>query len=98
VPEPRILDISATMKPKIEALQALKTINYSTAMRLKHRLSSSGRNLPLLDVVNQSSLDKLVEENVRGIAKIAASSTSYSAAEEFRYVGVTYRIPAKYLK
>jgi LmbE family N-acetylglucosaminyl deacetylase len=86
VPQPKTLDISATFNKKLKALQALKTINYSTAMRLKARLTSSGRKLPLLDVVNDASVNKFVEENVRGLGK----------TEEFRYAGVEYRIPAKY--
>jgi LmbE family N-acetylglucosaminyl deacetylase len=98
VPEPRTLDISATFARKLKAVQALKTINYSTAMRLNARLTATGRKLPLLNVVNEASVNKLVEENVRGLAKVAASATSYSLAEEFRYAGVNYRIPAKYLK
>jgi LmbE family N-acetylglucosaminyl deacetylase len=86
VPQPKTVDISATFDKKLKAMQALKTINYSTAMRLKERLTSSGRKLPLLDVVNDATVSKLVEENVRGLGK----------TEEFRYAGVEYRIPAKY--
>jgi len=86
VPQPKVVDISATFDRKLKAAQALKTSNYSTAMRLKARLASTGRRLPLLDVVNEVSVNKLIEENVRGLGK----------AEEFRYAGVEYRIPAKY--
>jgi hypothetical protein len=82
----------------LKAAQALKTINQSNAMRLKTRLASSGRRLPLLDVVNESSINALVEQNVRGLARIAANGTSYSQAEEFRYAGTEFRIPAKYRK
>jgi LmbE family N-acetylglucosaminyl deacetylase len=98
VPEPKTLDISGTFGRKLKAVQALKTTNYSTAMRLKSRLASTGRKLPLLDVVDDSTVNKLAEENVRGLAKIAADGSPYPMAEEFRYAGVKYRIPAKYLK
>jgi LmbE family N-acetylglucosaminyl deacetylase len=98
VPQPRTLDISATLDRKIKAVQALKTVNHSTAMRLKARLTSTGRKLPLLEVVNEASINKLVEENVRGLAKTVSASTSHSLAEEFRYAGHNYRVPAKYLQ
>ena len=98
VPQPKIIDISETFDKKLKAVQALKTINHSTAMRLKARLDSTGRKLPLLNVVNAASINKLIEENVRGLAKIASDSTSFSLAEEFRYAGITYRIPSKYLQ
>lgn len=88
VPQPKIVDISDTFDKKLKAVQALKTINHSMAMRLKTRLTSTGRKLPLLDVVNEASINKLVEQNVRGLAKV----------EEFRYAGVAYRIPSKYLQ
>jgi hypothetical protein len=46
--------------------------------------------------MNDASINELVEENVRGLAKIAAAATSYAMAGEFRYAGVNFRIPAKY--
>jgi LmbE family N-acetylglucosaminyl deacetylase len=98
VPEPKVVDISGTFGKKLKAVQALKTVNHASAMRLKARLTSTGRKLPLLAEVNDASINKLVEENVRGLAKAAASQTPYTMAEEFRYAGVNYRIPAKYLQ
>lgn len=98
VPQPKILDISKTFDRKLRAVQALQTINRSTAMRLKARLTSTGRRLPLLDTLNKASVDKLVEENVSALARIAADGSPYAKAEEFRYAGHTYRIPAKYLQ
>lgn len=97
VPEPKTLDVSGTLSKKIEAVQALKTINHSNAMRLKSRLTATGRKLPLLEKVDEVSINKLAEENVRGLARIAADRTTYSAAEEFRYAGLSYRIPKRYL-
>jgi LmbE family N-acetylglucosaminyl deacetylase len=98
VPETKLVDISPTFGRKLKAVQALRTVNHSAAMRLKTRLASSGRKLPLLAEVNEASINKLVEENVRGLAKLAAAATPYTMAEEFRYAGVNYRIPAKYLQ
>ena len=98
VPEPKIVDISRTFDRKVKAIQALKTINRSSALRLKSRLTSTGRRLPLLDVVDETSVNRLAEENVRGLSKIAAEGSPYSMAEEFRYAGLKYRIPTKYLQ
>lgn len=97
VPQPKMVDISATLDRKLKAAQALKTINYSMAARLKERLTATGRKLPLLSQVNDASVNALVEQNVRGLAKVAAEGTSYGAAEEFRYAGVNFRIPAGYV-
>lgn len=96
VPQPKVVDISRTFDKKLRAVQALKTVNQSAAMRLKARLTSTGRRLPLLDVINEASINGLVEQNVRGLAKVASAGTSYSLAEEFRYAGLEFRIPAKY--
>jgi LmbE family N-acetylglucosaminyl deacetylase len=96
VPELKIVDIGAAFDKKLKAVQALRTVNYSMAMRLKQRLTSSGRRLPQLDDMNQKAVDALVEQNVRGLAKIASAGTGIGMAEEFRYAGISFRIPGKY--
>ena len=96
-PQPKVMDIAATFDRKLRAAQALKTINYSMAMRIKQRLESSGRRLPLLDNVDDASVQKLVEINVRKLGQIAAGKTSYKLGEEFEYAGEAYQIPSKYL-
>ncbi len=96
-PQPKAMDISAVFDKKLRAAQALKTINYSMAMRIKQRLESTGRRLPLLDKTDEASVQKLVEINVRKLAQIAAEKTSYQLAEEFEYAGEAYQIPSKYL-
>jgi len=98
VPELKIVDISATFDKKLKAVQALKTINYSMAMRIRQKLISTSRRLPQLDRVDEEAVNALVAENIRGLAKIAANGTSHKMAEEFRYAGVSFRIPRKYLK
>ena len=98
VPELKTTDIAAVLAKKVTAVQSLRTINYATAMRLKTRLNATGRKLPLLDVVNDTTVNRLAEENVRGLARIAAAGSGFSVAEEFRYAGLKYRIPAKYLQ
>jgi len=96
VPQPKMVDISGVLDKKIRAVQALKTINRSLAMRLKQRLEATERRLGLLDNVTDSAVAKLAEERVQGLAKVCAEDTSFSAAEEFRYAGVEFRIPVAY--
>jgi LmbE family N-acetylglucosaminyl deacetylase len=96
VPQVKIVDIASTFDKKLRAVQALKTVNYANAMRLKARLTSTNRKLPMLEAVNEASVNRLAGENVRGLAKLSAAGSEYPMAEEFRYSGVEYRIPAKY--
>jgi hypothetical protein len=91
------MDISAAFDKKLRAAEALKTINYSMAMRVKQRLESTGRRLPLLDKTDEASVQKLVEINVRKLSQIAAEKTNYKLAEEFEYAGEAFQIPSKYL-
>lgn len=98
VPQPKVVDIASTFSKKLQAAQALKTINHSMAMRIKDRLETTGRRLPLLDEVDDASVSKLVEINVRKLAEIAAKDTDHTQAEELHYAGVEYQIPTKYLQ
>ena len=52
----------------------------------------------MLDEVDEESVNKLVEINVRKLAEIAAKDTEHKQAEEFHYAGVEYQIPSQYLK
>ncbi len=94
-PQPKIIDIAASFDKKLRASQALQTVNYSMAMRIRKRLDESGRRLPLLDVVNEEAVRKLVEINVRKLAEIAAKDSAYKLAEEFLYAGPEFQVPAK---
>ena len=96
VPQVKQFDIAATLATKEKAAQALKTTNDAVARRLKARLDATNRRLPALQAINEASINALVHENVQGLARIAAQGTNFKAAEEFRYAGLAYRIPAKY--
>ncbi|MCP5120244.1 MAG: PIG-L family deacetylase [bacterium] len=98
VPQPRVVDITATLGKKLRAAQALTTANRSMAMRIKRRLDETGRRLPLLDTVDDASVDKLVEINVRKLGEIGAEGKSFQYGEEFHYAGIEYGIPSDYLK
>ena len=94
VPQPKVMDIASTLDKKLRAAQALKTIHYAMAMRIRERLAATKRRLPLLDTVNDASVAKLVEINVRQLAEIAAKDSPYQVAEEFHYAGPDYQVPA----
>lgn len=97
-PQPKQLDVAGQLDKKIRAAQALQTANRSMAMRIKKRLEESGRRLPLLDAVDDDSIRRLVEINVRKLAEIGAEDTDFDLAEEFHYAGVEYQIPSSYLE
>ena len=98
VPQPIRVDIGDVFARKLRAAQALRTVNRNRAMRLKQSLEASGRRLPLLDPVDDGAVDKLTEENLRGLAAICAQGSSYKLAEEFRHAGIEYGIPSQYLR
>jgi LmbE family N-acetylglucosaminyl deacetylase len=94
-PQPKVLDIAAAFDKKLRAAQALKTMNYAMAMRIRQRLDESGRKLALLDTVNDGAVLKLVEINVRKLAEIGAKDSSFKQAEEFMYAGPDFQVPQK---
>lgn len=98
VPQPVRVDIGGVFARKLRAAQAMRTVNTSRAMRLKETLQATGRRLPLLDTVNDQAVDKLTEENLRGLGTVCAEGSGYKLAEEFRYAGIEYGIPSKYLR
>ena len=98
VPQPKSVDIAKTFDRKLRAAQALKTVNHSLAMRIKDRLDSTNRRLPLLDQVTEESINRLVEINITKLAGNAAEGTNFKQAEHFHYAGVEFQIPAAYRK
>lgn len=98
VPQPKVVDIAAEFNRKLRAAHALATINRADAMRIRQRLESTGRRLPLLDTVNELAVNRLVEINVRKLAEIAARDSQYKQAEEFHYAGPDFQVPSKFRK
>ncbi|MCP5113124.1 MAG: hypothetical protein GY953_20025 [bacterium] len=98
VPRPKVVDITTTVEQKLRAAQALKTANWSMAKRIKQRLDETGRQLPLLETVDGTSVNKLVEINVRKLGEIGAEGKEFQYGEEFHYAGLEYRIPPRYLR
>jgi LmbE family N-acetylglucosaminyl deacetylase len=98
VPQPLRVDIADAFQRKLKAALAMRTVNRNRAMRVKQTLEAAGRRLPLLETVNDRAIDKLAEENLRGLGAVCAEGSAYKLAEEFRYAGIEYGIPSKYLR
>jgi LmbE family N-acetylglucosaminyl deacetylase len=98
VPQPVQVDIRPWFAKKLAAARELKTVNRTRAERLRERLAAAGQRLPLLATVDAAAAARLAEENLRGLAALCAQGSSHTLAEEFRYAGVEYGIPAKYLR
>ncbi|MFN9894733.1 MAG: PIG-L deacetylase family protein [Acidobacteriota bacterium] len=98
VPQPVQVDISPWFSKKLAAAHELKTVNRARAERLRERLAAAGQRLPLLETVDDAAAARLAEENLRGLAALGAEGSKYAMAEEFRYAGVEYGIPTKYLR
>jgi hypothetical protein len=60
------------------------------------RLAATGRHLPLLDSINEESVNRLVEIRLRNLARDAAQGSPLSLAEEFEYAGAEIQTPAAY--
>ena len=82
-PQLRTANVSSARVKRLTAAQGLKTINDSTAMRIKDRLESTGCCLPLLDlIIDDDSVNRLVESTC-ATRRIAANGTSRNAEEFF---------------
>lgn len=82
----KIIDISSTIDRKIRALQQHKTMMRHTAYTLKEKLAEANLRLPLLDTVDENSINKLVEIQVRERAAAVGKKHGMQYAEEFHYV------------
>lgn len=83
-PQLKVANVSSALVKRLKAAQGLKTINHSTAMRIKDRLESTGRCLPLLDLINDDdSVNRLVEINVRNSAKLRPREPAANTLRSF---------------
>jgi LmbE family N-acetylglucosaminyl deacetylase len=82
----KIVDITSTIDRKIRALQQHKTMMRHTAYSLKEKLAEANLRLPLLDIVDENSTNKLVDIQVRERATAVGKKHAVQYAEEFHYV------------
>jgi LmbE family N-acetylglucosaminyl deacetylase len=84
----KIVDITSTIDRKIRAVQQHKTMMRHTAYSLKEKLAEADLRLPLLDTVDENSIDKFVDIQVRERAAAVGKKHGMQYAEEFHYVAV----------
>jgi hypothetical protein len=94
VAQPKIVDITTTFERKLRAVRALKTRNRALAVDIRQRVSNRGKRLPLLNAINDESLDRLAEIRLLGLAQLAGKSNEWPPAEEPFYAGSDYQIPS----
>jgi len=87
VPQPKVIDISASVERKLTALRALATYNRAFAGDVNSRLARTGRRLPILDGPDESAADRLLEVRVRELARKCATGSGVSLAERFLVSG-----------
>jgi LmbE family N-acetylglucosaminyl deacetylase len=82
----KIVDITGTIERKIRAIQAHKTMMRHTAFSLKEKLEEAKLRLPLLDSVDENSVNRLINIQVRERAAAVGAKHGMKYAEEFHYV------------
>lgn len=82
----KIVDITATIDRKIRALQAHKTMMRHTAYSLKEKLAEANLRLPLLDTIDEESVNRMVDIQVRERAAAVGARHGMKYAEEFHYI------------
>ncbi len=85
----KAIDISSTIDRKIRAIQAHKTMMRHAAHQTRAKLAQAGLRLPLLDEINEASINKLVDIQTRERAEALGKRHGLKLAEEFHYVPIT---------
>jgi len=84
----KVVDISSTIDRKVRAIQAHKTMMRHTAFSLKEKLAAAGLRLPLLDVVNEESINKMVDIQTRERAAAHGKKHGLPYAELFHHIPI----------
>jgi LmbE family N-acetylglucosaminyl deacetylase len=84
----KVVDITNYIERKIRSIQAHKTMMLHTAHLLKKKLARAGLRLPLLDVINEESVNKLVDIQTRERAASIGAKHGMKYAEHFHYIPI----------
>jgi LmbE family N-acetylglucosaminyl deacetylase len=82
----KIVDITSTIDRKIRAIQQHKTMMRHTAYTLKEKLAEANLRLPLLDTIDEESVNRMVDIQVRERAAAVGKKHGMEYAEEFHYI------------
>ena len=84
----KVVDIGATIDRKIRAIQAHKTMMRHSAFALKEKLAEANLRLPELDTIDEASVNKLIDVQIRERAEAQAAGHGMKYAEVFHYVPI----------
>jgi LmbE family N-acetylglucosaminyl deacetylase len=84
----KAVDISSTIDQKIRAIQQHRTMMFHTAHQLKEKLAQAKLRLPLLDTIDDESVNKLIDIQIRERAQYQGSRHGLKYAEEFHYIPI----------
>lgn len=84
----KAVDISATLDRKIRAIQAHKTMMRHMALQTKAKLAQAGLRLPLLDAMNEETINRFVDIQTRERAAAIGKRHGLPFAEEFHYIPI----------
>lgn len=84
----KVVDITSTIDRKVRAIQAHKTMMRHTAYSLKEKLEQAGLRLPLLDTINDESVNKLVDIQTRERAAAHGKKHGMQYAELFHHIPI----------
>ncbi len=84
----KVVDISSTIDQKIHAVQQHKTMMDHTAHQLKEKLAEANLRLPLLDTIDETSVDKMVDIHLREWAAALGAKHGMRYAEVFHYIPI----------
>ncbi len=84
----KAVDISSTIDQKIRAIQQHRTMMFHTAHQLKEKLAEAKLRLPILETINDETVNKLIDIRIRERAEYHGSRHGLKYAEEFHYVPI----------
>jgi LmbE family N-acetylglucosaminyl deacetylase len=82
----KVVDISSTIDQKIRAVQQHKTMMDHSAHQLKEKLAEANLRLPLLDTIDEASVNNMVDIFVRERASSLGAGHDLKYAEVFHYI------------
>lgn len=84
----KVVDITSTIDRKIRAVQAHKTMMRHTAYSLKEKLAEAHLRLPLLDTINEETVNRFVDIHTRETAAAVGAKNGMKYAEFFHYIPI----------
>ncbi len=84
----KVVDISGTIDQKIRAVQQHKTMMNHTAHQLKEKLAEANLRLPLLDTIDETTVNQFIDIRLRERAAAQGAKHGMKYAEVFHYIPI----------